>query len=321
MYINECLQSIACQSYPYFEAIICNDNSSDDSTKIIQALADKDPRFILINNTGEGIIAALNTAYGQCLGNYITRMDADDIMPKDKIETLLNALIDCKTIAVVTGKVSYFPIQQIKEGYLKYQNWLNKLVDEETHWENIYKECVIASPCWMMRRDFFEKIGGFKSANYPEDYDLVWRMFLNKTKLIAIPKILHYWRDHSARASRNDANYKNQTYFLLKLHYMRQYLQLTNENCIVWGAGKKGKTLIKALQSYAITPKFWISNNKNKIGHQIYDIKINSPQILDTFKTNYKILIAVSNSIEINEIEAFLKEKTYQASVNYFILA
>ena len=76
------MDSITNQSYQNWEAIIVDDSSTDHSYKVVQSYAKFDTRIKLLSNQGQGIIDALKTAYDSSTGEYITRMDSDDIMEK-----------------------------------------------------------------------------------------------------------------------------------------------------------------------------------------------------------------------------------------------
>ena len=319
-FLKECIQSIINQNYTNWELIVCNDHSTDHSLKVLQSYSEKDERIKVLNNVGDGIIDALNTAYNQSTGKYITRMDADDKMPPIKLKTLYELLKNTCERSLATGKVEYFPKEEIKEGFLAYELWLNKLCDYESHWKSIFKECVIPSPCWMMKREDFDKIGGFQSYEYPEDYDLAWRMFLAGTIVQASKEILHWWRDHPERTSRTSKVYQNQTYFSLKVDYMKKMPEIKDKTWVIWGAGKKGKSLAQTLIQKGIKGFRWVCNNQNKIGRNIHGVTLESTESISENKHKAIILICVSNIDEQNEITQFLNSKNYQKSTDYFIM-
>lgn len=69
-YLREAVESILNQTFDDFEAILVNDGSTDNSLQIIQAYADKDKRFKVINQKNLGVIAARNNAIAQAKGTY-----------------------------------------------------------------------------------------------------------------------------------------------------------------------------------------------------------------------------------------------------------
>lgn len=79
-FLNEALQSLANQTFTDFDVIAVDDHSTDDSAAIVSAWAEKDQRFRLITNTStNGLPNALNFGLQYTTGEYIARMDQDDI--------------------------------------------------------------------------------------------------------------------------------------------------------------------------------------------------------------------------------------------------
>jgi glycosyltransferase involved in cell wall biosynthesis len=84
IYLAECIDSIINQSYSNWELIIIDDHSTDSSYELVENYAKNDERITLLKNNGTGIISALKLALEHSKGDFITRMDSDDIMPKQK---------------------------------------------------------------------------------------------------------------------------------------------------------------------------------------------------------------------------------------------
>lgn len=319
LYLEECLISIQGQTLEHWELIAVNDHSTDHSENILNSFAAKDSRIRMLQNKGKGIIEALRTGYAESRGNFIHRMDADDLMVLDKLETLKRTLEKVGMGHVATAKVHYFAKKGVNEGYLRYEKWLNTLCDQNNHWDELFKECVIASPNWMMYRTDFETCGGFNSDIYPEDYDLVFRMFQSGFQVSCAPKVTHLWRDHSERSSRNDANYANNTFFEIKIHYFLAIKQNPERPLMIWGAGKKGKRLAKLLQKRNL-PFTWVSNNPNKHGKEIYDQLMESFENIAT-QDNPQIVITVALKNAKQEIVSFLTNLSLKEGEDYFFFS
>lgn len=304
-FLEDCLDSIINQSHENWELFVVNDHSTDDTQLVLDKYAKLDNRINPEKNQGNGIIDALNTGYNLSNGDYITRMDADDIMPTNKLEILISLLKTKTSLSVATGHVSYFSATGVKDGYKSYETWLNQLCENNNHYQYIYKECAIASPAWMMRRDHFEKIGGFKSETYPEDYDLCFRMYEHGVKIIPTNAIVHHWRDHGNRTSRNDENYADNRFLELKLEYFKKIEVPKFTRFILLGAGKKGKTVAKFMveNNIAFT---WATNNPKKIGVDIYGIILEDYDHVTLDKESTAVLITVANKEEQLEIKSRL---------------
>ncbi|PTM04127.1 MAG: glycosyl transferase family 2, partial [Bacteroidetes bacterium] len=304
------------QSYTNWELLIVDDHSADNSYTIVDTFAQNDNRIQLYSNNGKGIIDALKLAYSKSKGTFITRMDSDDIMTKDKLQTMYNDLGSNGKGHIALGLVKYFSEEGINEGFSKYETWLNNLTENGLNYSEIYKECVIASPCWMVHRDDFENCGAFNSEIYPEDYDLVFRFYKHKLKCIPASKLLHHWRDYSSRASRTQDNYSHDKLLDIKLHYFLQLHHDIEKTLVIWGAGHKGKSAA----NYLITKNvdfIWICDNPKKIGKHIYDHELQNFKHLETIK-NPQSIITVANPNAQKEIKTYLKNQNMQTMVDYF---
>ncbi len=305
-FLTECLDSIILQTEINWELCAVDDHSTDNSFSILKKYAQKDKRIKAFENDGIGIIPALQLGYSKSSGNFITRMDADDIMPNRKL-SLLRKAIEHQPQAISTGLVEYFPKEIIKGGFKKYETWLNQLTATNSNFKEIYKECVIPSPCWMAHRKDFEAIGGFESEVYPEDYDLCFRFYKHKLKVVGVNEILHKWRDYPTRTSRTNPNYSDNRFLDLKIKYFLEIDRKIDKPLIVWGAGKKGKAIAKILVEREIEFD-WLTNNSKKIGKEIYGKPLQSEEDLQKFK-NPQLIILVANEEEQNAILQILSEK------------
>ena len=303
-YLKECIQSIINQSFEQWELVAIDDHSTDDSSTILKSFAKQDPRIHWAPASGKGIIDALRQAYTQTNHPYVTRMDADDIMTSSKLADMLHLLEERGSGTLAVGLVNYFSETGLGEGYRKYADWLNAMTLAESNWDQIYKECVIPSPCWMISRTDFDSLGAFNSDVYPEDYDLCFRFRNAGLSIAAVPKVLHQWRDHSDRASRNDPNYADNRFLTLKVRHFIESDFVKDTPLIVWGAGKKGKQIVQLLQSKQI-PLQWICDNDKKIGQEIYAVKIDSIQLLEKV-SEAQLIIAVANPEEQQAIRSYL---------------
>lgn len=315
-FLPECLDSILAQTYVEWEVLAVDDHSEDTSAKIVSNYANKDNRVKLLFNKGIGIISALQTAYAHANGNFVTRMDSDDIMEPQRLAIMASALESHGIGHVSVGQVRYFSDRGISNGYERYEAWLNGLTARGRNYEEIYKECVIPSPCWMVYKEDMDLCGAFDPDRYPEDYDLTFRFYENGFKIIPCSEVLHQWRDYDTRTSRTHEHYA-QNYFLdIKLHYFLRLDFDKTRPLVVWGAGFKGKTIAKKLleQDIGFT---WLCDNPEKIGKKIYGKKLVHFDELRMLK-NPQSIITVANEKAQAEIRHFFKDIGQQEMTDYF---
>lgn len=315
-FLPECLDSILCQTYEKWEVLAVNDHSSDESFGLLSSYSIKDGRIKVFDNKGTGIIPALQTGYAHSSGTFVTRMDSDDIMKPNRLEVMVESLIKKGKGHIAVGQVKYFSNRGISNGYERYEKWLNRLTSTGTNYSEIYKECVIPSPCWMAHRSDFETSEGFAPERYPEDYDLTFRFYENGLTIIPCDQVLHLWRDYDTRTSRTHEHYA-QNYFLdIKLHYFLKLDHDKTRSLVVWGAGFKGKSIAKGLQKKGID-FHWLCDNPNKIGKKIYGKELVHFSTLKGLD-NPQSIVTVANEKAQEEIKAHFQILGQEPMTDYF---
>ncbi|WP_405293409.1 glycosyltransferase [Algibacter sp. Ld11] len=314
-YLKPCLTSIINQSYTNWELLIIDDGSTDNSFEIVNSFALKDARIQLYKNIGNGIINALQLAFSKSTGELITRMDSDDIMQPNKIEVLANNLMAYGKQHVALGLVNYFAEDGIKDGYKSYELWLNGLTKTGANFTEIYKECVIPSPCWMVYRSDFIACDAFNPNLYPEDYDLAFRFYKHEFKCIPCNEVLHNWRDYNTRTSRTHVHYAENHFIDIKLKYFLELDYNPEKILVIWGAGKKGKNIAKKLIEKNMAFE-WICDNPNKIGRDIYGVILKPFNYLSEVAQAQSI-ITVANKTEQKEILEYMNGLNLKPITDY----
>lgn len=188
-YLRDCLDSILAQTYQNWELIAVNDHSSDASPKILQEYAAKDTRIRFFNSDRPKLIPTLQVGYAETKGTLINRMDSDDKMPAYKIEVLVEEWSKHGKGTVIAGGTEHFVDEGVVgDGFLKYEKWLNEVARTSTHYQEIYRECVIPSHCWLLHKEDFDAAGAFDPIIYPEDYDLCFRFYRLGLTVVGIDK-------------------------------------------------------------------------------------------------------------------------------------
>ena len=90
IYINECIESVINQTNDNWELILVDDGSTDNSAKICDCYSNKYPdKIIVFHKDNEGQFLTRKLGLLKCTGEYIGFLDADDLLDKDYIKTLL----------------------------------------------------------------------------------------------------------------------------------------------------------------------------------------------------------------------------------------
>jgi glycosyltransferase involved in cell wall biosynthesis len=204
--LGEAIASILAQTWTNWELILVDDGSADNTSELACGYAKQAPRIKLHRADGVGITTALQIAATYAQGALLARMDADDVAFPDRLERQVAALEFNPRAAVCGGAVEDFG--EVGEGRRRYSMWLNSLDTPETIGRNLFVECPLAHPTFLMRKSAFRAVGGYQLRPRPEDYDLLLRFWLSGFELITTPgpPILR-WRDSPNRLSRRDPHY------------------------------------------------------------------------------------------------------------------
>lgn len=79
------LRSVRRQRFTDWECVVVDDGSTDDTGGIARSLASADPRFAIVSTGRDGLVAALNAGLARCRAPLVARMDADDVMHRDRL--------------------------------------------------------------------------------------------------------------------------------------------------------------------------------------------------------------------------------------------
>ncbi len=190
-YLREAVESILNQTFRGFEFIIVDDGSTDTTAAILAGF--HDPRLVLLKNeTNIGLTKSLNRGLRAARGDFIARMDADDISLPERIEKQV-AYFDAHPETGILGSTCVFIDAYNKTGGRKPR----PLNDLEIRWASLLKNPFM-HPTVMLRRDIMIKnnLAYDEALQAAQDYDLFTRM-LNHTRGANLGEPLVKYREHS----------------------------------------------------------------------------------------------------------------------------
>jgi len=249
--VLQALESLRAQSFGSMEIIVINDGSTDGTLEILR----NQPDIKLLDHSHRGIVPALNDGLAAARGNYIARMDADDLCHPERIEKQSSFLDAFPEIGIVGCKVRFGGDREKQAGYLAHVDWINSLVSPKEIALNRFVESPFAHPSVMFRRELFEKYGAYRDGAFPEDYELWLRWMANGVKVGKVDEELITWNDPPNRLSRTDPRYSIDAFYETKTQYLSLWLETHNPHhpdIIVWGAGRVTRKRAAILKQYGI---------------------------------------------------------------------
>lgn len=192
-YLREAMDSVLSQTFTDFELIILNDCSPDNADEILDTYTD--PRIVRYKGEKNvGLSNILNVGIGMARGEYIARMDSDDLSTPDRLQVQLDYLEAHPEVDLVSAGMQLFGAKD--------EVWIREQNPEKVKIEALFHSPILhASSMW--RRMRFEENGlRFRQEMVPsEDYDLWTRAMVKGLKLVNLRQVLYKYRIHPAQAT------------------------------------------------------------------------------------------------------------------------
>ena len=313
-WLIQCLDSLVNQSYEHLQLIIVLDNKSNETLKKILEKYQKMYSYIelVINDKNLGLTRSLNKALLLCKGDYIARMDADDICRLDRFEVQKHFLESSKSDFV------YSPAQLIdeegnifhaeKEGILPPKDVKKFLTIQNKAWH----------PSWFAKKEVFDKLNGYRDVQYCEDYDFLLRTLENGYRISRSEKPLIYYRVRRTSISQKNLLIQmlNARFILLK--YKKSKLSVMNvaeinEKFNYISEKRRNDFLVATNQFNKALEFYWNENSTNYIQTLKY-------LLLSIFRSKY-IVYRIKELISLIRLENRLatqptEERDYHGIAN-----
>lgn len=218
-YLQEALDSLYNQTFQDFEIILCDDGSSDNTYEIAKANASSHSNIVLLrNNKNKGLNYTLNKCLKEAKGEYIARMDGDDISLPTRFEKEIEFLDKNKAYDIVSCGMIYFDDNG---------EFMRNKVNEYPEKKDLIKGTIFChAPC-MVRTAAYRAVDGYtekKRLLRMEDYHLWFKMYAHGYKGHNINEALYMMRDdrnafkrRTFRSRLNEAYVRFIGYKMLKL--------------------------------------------------------------------------------------------------------
>lgn len=210
-YLAAAIASIRAQTHSDFEFILVDDGSTDGSARVIDRAAATDPRVRVLRRPNTGIVGALNDGLAASQGDFIARMDGDDLAEPARFATQLAFLADCPDCVAVGSAVWFIdPDGAVIDRYAPPVD--HAAIERELLRGN---GGALIHPALMLRRSAIAAVGGYRREfDRAEDLDLFLRLAC-RGRLANLPAPLLRYRLHSG--STNFVHRKQQLALSIRL--------------------------------------------------------------------------------------------------------
>lgn len=203
-YLEECIASIANQTYKNIEVILIDDGSKDQSGNICDRYADTDERIKVIHQENQGLVNTWIRGTRESLGAYLCYVDSDDWIEKDMIETLLDYSTDNPAEMICSNISCDFPDRSVEE-----KNQLAVGVYEGERLDEIKREkllgndprTILPSRCTkLIARKLIEDNIVFSdpSIKMGEDLNITLPALLDCKRLVVVDEVFYHYRQYGS---------------------------------------------------------------------------------------------------------------------------
>jgi len=300
-YLADSVASILAQTHRDLELLVVDDHSRD---RAVDALDRVDPRLRVLTSNGRGVSAAFNTGFRAARGEFIARMDADDLAFPDRLERQLGLLAAEPGVAIAGACVELFSDAGIDGGNRHYERWLNSVRTPAAIRRELFVESPIPNPTALFRRDALERLGGYGDPRWPEDYDLFLRADALGLAMAKPDRVLLRWRDHGARLTRTDDRYAREEFQRAKAHFL-VHGRGFREHILIWGAGPGGRLMHDLLAAEGAVISGFVDVHPRRIGGLKRDLPVWPVERAVSWNAG-PVLVAVGARGAREEIRSFL---------------
>lgn len=216
-FVKEAVLSICNQTYKNIEIIVVDDCSTDRTYTVVAELVKIDPRIKLFKNEQNSkIVKTLNYALTKAKGEFIARMDGDDISTPERLEKQLKFLLDNPNYDLVGSHLTTIDEHGNIIGYQKMP------ISRDA----IRKTIKLVSPVshiWLARKRVYDLLKGYREIPGAEDYDFLLRMHSNGLQFTNLDSFEYFVRIRNGNTmSTIGFNQKLMSNYIIDLYNQRK---------------------------------------------------------------------------------------------------
>ncbi len=274
--LHDALASTLADLGPDDELVVIDDGSSDGSAAIAATLAARDARLVPIRSGSAAHAAGVGGSLAQGLaiarGALIARMDGDDLTLPGRFAAQRALLERDATLGAVGVRVEGFPAPG--PGMLRYLAWQASLITPADHARAVFCEAPLCHPSTMLRRAALDAVGGWRENEWSQDYDLWLRLDAAGYRFAKVPEVLFRWRIQRSSKTWTDPRNSLPRLLLLRAMHLAHRLRVLGRPFHVWGAGKTGRRLARALEAYDLRARGFVDIDPAKVGRTARGVAI-----------------------------------------------
>lgn len=219
-FLRDALDSVLAQTFTDFELLVVNDGSTDETATILESYSDGHIR-VITNTRNIGVVGSLRRGLNYARGEYIARIDADDIALPERLEKQVEYLDLHPEVGMVAS------LCLVIDEDSRPAEGATALTPEQIYYSLGFYNSIF-NPSVTFRKAFVLSLGGYgdDSTNRVEDYDL-WVRIARRAKIVQLDEILAQYRKHSANLTNTFRGPQTEA---AKMVFLKNLKSLTNNS-------------------------------------------------------------------------------------------
>ena len=225
-YLEDCIQSLICQTYTNYEIIIIDDGSTDNTYTIVKRLTSEYKKIKSFRQKNQGVSMARNTGMQKAKGEYYVFVDADDIVVPQYIESLVLCIekVDMGIIGFTSAREKLATETNFNPRYDSAFNIIENILSAKKYdgylWNKIFQSAIIDK----INLKFKENIVVW------EDLLFVLEYLQNCDQVAVLDNKLYYYRYREGSAVNNSRIDKYRSKFEVMKEIKKQKFAYTNQS-------------------------------------------------------------------------------------------
>lgn len=252
-YIEEAIESILKQTYENFEFIIIDDGSTDHTLDIILDYQKRDDRIMAISRKNIGLAQSLNDGVRIARGEYIARIDADDVCSLDRFERQVEYLNTHPDVYMLGSSFYVIYDEQLSEECRKKYQGVEKRgqaeIDSDNSFLSVNENVKYMHASTMIRKKLYDEVGYYNDYMF-EDLEFTFRVATQGYRIAKLSDKLYGYRAREDSKSFVESR-EQQSEQLINVKLTWLINQLTSDfskvKYLIWGADLSGRVAYRLI--------------------------------------------------------------------------
>ncbi len=271
-FLDEAVESVLRQSFDDFELIIVDDGSSDRTPDILRRFAEKDRRLRVVTQPNGGIVSALNRGVAEAEGEFVARMDADDVSHPSRLSRQYAAIRADPSVVVLGGACEVIDETGASLGVRRFPT-----DGVDTARRILGGTSTIAHPTVIIRKEALERAGGYRERfRHAEDVDL-WLRLSRLGTIRSLGEVVLSLRKHGSNVSLLEGGRRQlRAGLAARICYLRQTLGADDLGDAPEAAWQRFATWLEPVIDRIAAQESWIQEVREARGRgvQMRDLRL-----------------------------------------------